>query len=89
MVRQLYYCITANFVILTQFQIFSILFDSWLFFLSEAAVCRYLSKLVFLKFRNIHKKTTVLESLFNKVKGLLGLWPAILLKRNPNTGVSL
>ena len=35
---------------------------------SEAAVCRNLSKQVF--FCNIYQKTSVLESLFNKVAGL-------------------
>ena len=33
---------------------------------SEAAVPRYSSKQVLLKLRNIHRKTPVLESLFNK-----------------------
>ena len=37
----------------------------------EVAVRRCFSKLVFLKeFRNNHRKTPVLESLFNKVAGL-------------------
>ena len=37
----------------------------------EAAVYRCSSKKVFLKFRNIHRKTPVLESLFNKVACLI------------------
>ena len=36
----------------------------------EAAIRRYLAKYVFLKFRYIHSKTSVLESLFNKVAEL-------------------
>ena len=34
--------------------------------LAEAAVCRCSSKKMLLKFRNIHRKTHVLESIFNK-----------------------
>ena len=41
---------------------------------------------VYQKFRNIHKKTRVLESLFNKVAGFI---PATLLKRASKTGVCL
>ena len=42
-------------------------------------------KIGFLKqFRNIHRKTPALESLFNKVAG-----PATLLKRDSNIGVFL
>ena len=41
---------------------------------------------VYQKFRNIHKKTCVLESLFNKVAGFI---PATLLKRASKTGVCL
>ena len=37
---------------------------------SEAAVHRFSSKYAFLKFRNIQRKATVLESLFNKVADL-------------------
>ena len=37
---------------------------------SEAAVRECLSKLVFLKFRDFHRKRSVLESLFNKAAGL-------------------
>ena len=36
----------------------------------KAAVCRCSSKQVFLKICNIHRKTAVLESFFNKVAGL-------------------
>ena len=43
-------------------------------------------KKLFLKFCNIYKKTPVLESLFNKVAGLL-TWPATLLKRDCNISV--
>ena len=38
---------------------------------SEAGVRRCSSKWVFLKFPNIYRETSVLESLFNKVTGLL------------------
>ena len=43
------------------------------------------------KFRNIHRKTPVLESLFNEVAGpeMHAERPAILLKRDSNTGVFL
>ena len=36
----------------------------------EAATAGVLQKKLFLKIRNIHRKTTVLESLFNKVANL-------------------
>ena len=38
---------------------------------SEAAVRRYSTKQMFLKLRKIHKKTPLLESLFNKVTGFI------------------
>ena len=54
---------------------------------SEAAVHRCSSKLVFLKiFRNTHKKTPVLGSLFNK---LASLQACNFIKRYSNTGVFL
>ena len=37
---------------------------------SEVVVRRFSVKMVFLKFRNIRRKTPVLESLFNKVEAL-------------------
>ena len=43
----------------------------------EAVVRRCSVKKVFLKFRNIHSKTPALDSLFNKVAGLI--------KRDSNT----
>ena len=47
---------------------------------TEAFVRRYSSKWVFLKIRNIHKKTPVLESNFDKIASLTNLS-----KRNSNT----
>ena len=48
--------------------------------LPEAAILRYPLKQVFLKILQFHKKTTVLESLFNNVAGL---------KKDSNTRVFL
>ena len=56
---------------------------------SEAAVRSVLQNRCSYKFRNIHRKTSVLESLFNKVSGLTALRPATLFKRDINTGVFL
>ena len=59
---------------------------------SEAVVRRYswkysrFFKIFSLKFRKFHRKTFVLESLFNKVAGLR---PATLLKRDSKTSVFL
>ena len=38
-------------------------------------------------FRNIHRETSMLESLFNKAAGLQAFEPATLLKRDFRTGV--
>ena len=45
-----------------------------------------IKKTILKNFRNIHMKTSVLESLFNKVAGLK---PVTLLKSDSNTGVIL
>ena len=53
--------------------------------------CSICIKSCFLKFRNIHRKTPVLESFLNKVAGLEA-YPfrlATLLKRDSNTGIFL
>ena len=50
-------------------------------------VARCSTKKLSKKLHKIHRKTPVLESLSNTVKGLHAVRPAILLKRNPLTGV--
>ena len=52
---------------------------------TEAVTRSVLQKVVLKKFHNIHGKTPVLESPFNKVAGS----PATLLKRDSDTSVSL
>ena len=44
---------------------------------------------IFLKFYKFHKKTPVLESLFNKISLFSQVRPATLLKRDSNRGVFL
>ena len=53
------------------------------YFWTEAATRGVLYKMLFLKFRNIHRKTPVLDSLFNKLQA----WRTdlFLLKRGSNT----
>ena len=41
------------------------------------------------KIRKFHQKTSVLESLFNKVADLLAFRPATFFKKDSNTGVFL
>ena len=55
----------------------------------EAVPADVLRNSCFLKFRNIHRETPVLESLFNKVAVLKAYSPATLLKGHSNTGVFL